>query len=134
MPGIDQIVKDWNDPTLTTGDRLARAGAATVLDGGLGFAGGAAGVWAGAAAGAAIGSVFPGPGTVVGGVIGGIVGGVSGGIIGGEVGQNIRENVGGAVDWAGERIDDAIEFGEDVIGAIGDAGEAALSRIGGLFS
>jgi hypothetical protein len=37
-----RVYDDWDDPTLTTGDRIARVGSATVVEGGLTLAGGTA--------------------------------------------------------------------------------------------
>lgn len=90
--GVDRWNEDAGDPSLSTGERAARAG----IDGGANVAGAAAGAWAGAkggaAAGALIGSIFPGPGTAIGGVVGGIVGAIGGGIIGGGIAD-------AAIDW-----------------------------------
>src|SRR5690625_26483 len=88
----DRWAEDAGDPSLSTGERFARAG----VDAGANVAGGAAGAWlgakGGAAAGAAIGSIFPGAGTAVGGVIGGVVGAVGGGIAGSGIANT-------AIDW-----------------------------------
>lgn len=127
VAGANQLIVEHDDPTLTRGDRIARVGAAVVLDGG--------GSIAGALAGAAMGSaIAPGVGTVVGGAIGGA--------LGGEVGQMVRENFGGVIDWSGDQIDDAVEWGEEAIddalelggdavnAVVGEAGEQALHTLG----
>lgn len=115
LAGLGQFLEDWEDPSLTTGDRIARTGAATVLDGGVGLAGASIGGALGAAAGTFL---IPIPG--VGTAIGGVVGAVAGGFIGAEMGQNIRQNVAGVIDWSGDRIDTLLEWGGDAAGWTGD--------------
>lgn len=78
MSAYDRWQEDASDPSLSDGERVARAGA----DAGANLLGGVAGAKAGLAAGAAIGSIFPGPGTVIGGAVGAAVGGFLGGSAG----------------------------------------------------
>lgn len=76
----DRWDSDASDPSLSTGERVARA----AVDGVATGAGAGLGGWGGAAAGMAIGTaIFPGVGTVIGGAIGGIVGGGLGSTVGG---------------------------------------------------
>ena len=115
LAGLGQLLDDWGDPSLTAGDRVARTGAAAMLDGGLGLAGASAG----GALGAAIGTFaipIPGVGTAVGGVAGAVVGG----FIGAEIGQTIRQNLTGLIDWSGDRIDTSLEWSGDAAGWTGD--------------
>lgn len=119
LAGVGQLLEDWGDPTLTTGDHIARTGAAVALDGGIGLAG--------ASLGAAAGTlVLPGIGTVVGAV--------AGGLIGAEVGQNIRQNLDGIIDWGGGRIDTLLEWGGDGAGWAGDRLQDGWDWAGGHLS
>jgi hypothetical protein len=127
--GALQIHQDWGDESLSTGDRIARTGAAAAVEGGAGALG--------AAGGAALGTlVAPGVGTVAGGVIGGIAGG--------EVGSHLLDNMQGRVDRAGERLDQfgeqlsdrvtgAVEFGSDALDTMADVGGSAVATVGGWF-
>lgn len=82
----DRWEQDSQDPSLSTGEKVLRAGADGVANAG----GGALGAWGGAAGGAAIGTMIcPGVGTVIGGAIGGIAGGLAG-----------SSAANGLVDWA----------------------------------
>lgn len=76
---MEQWQKDAGNPSLTDGDKKARAGVRGALVAAGGWAGGALG---GAAAGAAAGSVVPVVGTAIGGVVGGVAGGIGGSIVG----------------------------------------------------
>jgi hypothetical protein len=79
LAAFDRWQADAADPSLSTGERFARAG----VDGALNAAGGGLGAWGGAAGGAAIGTMIcPGVGTVIGGVVGGVIGGYAGGSLG----------------------------------------------------
>ena len=98
LAGAGQAARDANDPELTDGVRIARAGAATVADGGLGAVGAAGGAKLGAAAGTLI---APGVGTVAGLILGGVVGGIAGGAAGGR----LRTTLDPAVNRAGHRVD-----------------------------
>ena len=98
LAGAGQAARDANDPELTDGVRIARVGAATVTDGGLGAAGAAGGAKLGAAAGTLI---APGVGTVAGLILGGVVGGIAGGAAGGR----LRTALDPAVNRAGHRVD-----------------------------
>jgi hypothetical protein len=134
LAGAGQAIEDWDDPDLTTGDRIARTGATTLLEGGGGALGGLAGAKMGAAGGAAIGTaIFPGVGTAVGAAVGGIAGGIVGGGIGGEIGGFVNDNVAGLVEGAGDLIDDGIAFGDDVIDGALDLGGRALDTGGDLL-
>lgn len=119
--GGGQLIEDWNDPTLSAGDRIARAGTATVVEGGAGFVGGVAG--------AAIGqALIPIP------VVGAVIGGAVGGWIGGEVGKWANDNfLGGATEDLGEGIDSVIEDAQDVGGEIVEFGGDVIDDIGGWF-
>jgi uncharacterized protein YukE len=101
---------DSSNPSLDTGNRVARAatvGAAT-----------AAGAWAGAEVGAELGAalgtaIAPGLGTVVGGAVGGIVGGFAGSEVGGAIGDWAKGTAGTVVDGIGHGASDllqAVEF------------------------
>jgi gas vesicle protein len=125
VPGIEQALEDRNDPSLTAGQRIARVGSRTALEGGGGFLGGLGGMKAGAAAGFAAGSVVPGVGNVVGVLVGGALGGVAGGIAGAEAGKFLHDNFQGAVQWSGDRIDDAIELGASAVDTVTDVGASA---------
>lgn len=84
--GWDRWDTDSQDPSLSTGEKVFRAGADGIANAG----GGALGAWGGAAGGAAIGTMIcPGVGTVIGGAIGGIAGGLAGSSLGN-----------GLIDWA----------------------------------
>lgn len=134
VPGIEQTARDWNDPTLTTGDRIARTGTTTLLEGGVGVAGGFAGAQAGATAGAFIGTlIFPGPGTAIGGVIGAVSGGIAGGFLGSEVGELINDNVQGAVEVLGDGVDAGLELGGKALDTLGDVGGGIVDGIDSLF-
>lgn len=134
VPGAEQIIKDWNDPTLSTGDRIARTGTTTLLEGGGGIAGGIGGAKLGGMGGAAIGTmIFPGPGTLIGGAIGAIGGGIVGGLVGSEVGGFINDNIQGGVEALGDGIDAGLEFGGDALDTMGDGLDALGDGIGGLF-
>lgn len=86
--GWDQWNTDQDDPSLTTGQRVARAG---VKAGTVG-AGAWVGAELGAMGGAAIGTLIcPGPGTVIGGIVGGVVGGFAGAAGGGAIGDLINK-------------------------------------------
>lgn len=130
VSAYDQWQADADDPTLSTGERVARAG--TV--GATTAAGGWAGAWAGAQVGGMIGTAVGGPvGTVVGGAIGGIVGGVIGSGVGQAAGQWVVDQadewgaaIGDAWDAAGDALADA---GDAIGGALSDAGDA-LSDFG----
>lgn len=134
VPGIEQAVRDWNDPTLTTGDRIARTGTTTALEGGFGIGGGIAGAKLGGAGGAAIGTlIFPGPGTVIGGAIGAVGGGIIGGLAGSDFGGFINDNVQGGVELLGDGIDAGLEFGGEALDRLGDVGGGIVDDIGSLF-
>lgn len=109
LAGVGQAMEDWDDPTLSTGDRVARVSTATFFEGG----GGAVGSVAGAMIGQA---VIPIP------VVGAVVGGMIGGWIGGQVGEVANENTEGVTEALGDGIDGAIDVGSDL-----------LDDIGGLF-
>ena len=94
LAGASQYADDATDPSLTEGDRIARAGAATVADGGIGAAGSATfgivgkatgvklGGLAGVKLGAAAGTVaFPIAGTIAGAALGGILGAAAGSLL-----------------------------------------------------
>ena len=90
-----QVARDWNDPNLTTDQKVGRAGWRGIVEGG--------GTWGGGAAGAKVGAgigtlVAPGIGTV----IGGIIGGMAGGFVGSEVGGWVADNT---VDAAGDVVE-----------------------------
>lgn len=123
----DQWQTDADDPSLSTSEKVGRAG--TV--GATTAAGAWAGAWAGTQVGAAIGTACGGPvGTVVGGVIGGIIGGVAGSAAGQEFGSWIADGAGQAteavVDWVG----DAADATGDWIGDAADSAGDALSDFG----
>lgn len=85
---------DADDPSLSTGARVARAttvGATTA-------AGGWAGAWAGAQLGAAVGSLGGPVGAAVGGIVGGVIGGFVGSSAGQAVGDWLKDSVG---SWFG---------------------------------
>ena len=84
-----QWSEDADDPSMETGERVARATTVGVTT----AAGGWAGAWAGAQVGAAVGSL--------GGPVGAAVGGIVGGVIGGVIGSGVGEAVG---DWAKDTI------------------------------
>jgi hypothetical protein len=124
--GAGRVYEDWGDESLSVGDNIVRTSAAMLVEGGLASLGGAAG----AVGGAAVGSMFaPGPGTAVGGVAGGLAGGV----LGAEVGAHLLDNAQGAIDWTGDRVDNALSWGATAGGAIvataGDLGGAALDTM-----
>lgn len=104
--GATQTIEDWEDPTLTRGDRIARTGSAVALEGGGAVVGGLAGAKAGALIGAGVGSVVPGVGTAVGGIVGGIVGALGVGYLGGQAGAYVHEHVADdLIDDLGDRVD-----------------------------
>jgi hypothetical protein len=118
ISAYDQWQEDADDPSMGTGERVARSttmGASTA-------AGGWAGAWAGTQVGATIGTAVGGPiGTVVGGAVGGIVGGVIGSGVGQAAGDWLVENTGPILSdiggWTGDRWDDA----GDALSDLGDA-------------
>jgi hypothetical protein len=118
LPGVLQYLEDQDDPSLTTGDRLARASSAVVLESGGAFVGGAAGVKVGAIAGAAAGTAVPVVGTAVGAVVGAVVGGLIGSGVGAELGNTAKDNLRGAIGSAGRRIDPVIDAVTDVGGSV----------------
>lgn len=124
VPGVLQLVDDLDDPTLTTGDRIARTATTTVLEGGGGVAGGVAGAKLGAVIGTA---VAPGVGTVVGAVAGGVLGGMAGS----EVGGWISDNVQGLVEEAGDALDAVSDWGGDALDTVTDWGDDALDTATG---
>jgi hypothetical protein len=134
LPGVDQAMEDRHDPSLTTGQRIARTGSRTALEGGLGAAGAWGGAAGGAVVGATIGSAVPVVGTAIGGAAGAIVGGIGGGVIGTEVGSTINDNVQGAVQTLGDGIDGAIDLGSQAIDSVTDVGSAAVSSVSDLGS
>ena len=111
LPGVEQVISDWNDPTLTTGDRIARTGFTLGLEGGLGALGAFGGAIGGAALGGLIGTFTASPvvGTAIGGAAGAVGGAMIGGSIGAEVGGFINDNVQGLVESAGRGIDSVID-------------------------
>jgi len=118
LSAYDQWQTDADDPSLSTSEKVGRAGAV----GATTAAGALAGAWAGTQVGAAIGTACGGPvGTVVGGVIGGIIGGVAGSAAGQEFGSWIADGAGQAteavVDWVG----DAAGTAGDALSDFGDA-------------
>ena len=128
---FSQWQQDANDPSLSTAERVGRAGTAGAITG--------AGAWAGAAGGAQLGAMvgsFGGPvGTVIGGAVGGLIGGAIGAGVGDWVSDHVVEYGGEAVegivngaeaawDAGGELVEDAGDLVEGAGEALGDAGEA----------
>lgn len=108
LPGVEQALRDADDPSLSSGVRTARTGAAIGLDGGAGLLGGvvggkAAGVLAGGATGALGGSFAPGVGTLIGGLTGALLGGYAGAT----AGQRLRAGQADRIDALGRRLDGA---------------------------
>jgi hypothetical protein len=127
VPGVVQYVEDQDVAGLTTGDRVARAGAAALLEGGGAVAGGAAGAKVGAAIGGGIGTfILPGVGTAVGGAVGAVVGGVIGGWAGGEAGSSAFDSLQGSISSIGSGIDTAID-------GVTDVGGSVVSTVRGWF-
>ena len=123
VSAYDQWQSDADDPSLSTAERVGRAGAV----GATTAAGGWAGAWAGAQVGGMIGTAVGGPvGTVVGGAIGGIIGGVIGSGVGQAAGQWIAEGAGHVAESVSNAVGDAWDAAGD---ALEDAGEA-LSDFG----
>ena len=90
----NQWSADADDPSLSTGAKVARAttvGATTA-------AGGWAGAWAGAQVGAAVGSLGGPVGAAVGGIVGGVIGGFVGSSLGQAAGDWLKDSVG---SWFG---------------------------------
>ncbi len=128
---ISQWQQDMNDPSLSTAERVGRAGTAGVVTG--------AGAWAGAAGGAQVGAMigsFGGPvGTVIGGAVGGLIGGAIGAGVGdwvsdhvveygGDLAQGVVDGAEAAWDAGSEAVEETGEFIEDAGETLGDAGEA----------
>jgi hypothetical protein len=113
--GLDQWVRDSNDPNMATDVKIGRA----VTNG----ASVAAGAWAGGMTGAAIGeAVFPLGGGIVGGAIGAIVGGaVAGGLVDKfndglvEIGGEVGDKVGDAVDALGDAANTVKDKAGDIL-------------------
>ena len=128
---FSQWQQDANDPSLSTAERVGRAGTAGVVTG--------AGAWAGAAGGAqlgaAIGSLGGPVGTVIGGAVGGLVGGAIGAGVGdwvsdhvveygGQLAEGVAEGAEAVWDAGGEAVDAAGDLVDDAGDALGDRGEA----------
>lgn len=112
LSGVSQYLDDHGDPTLTTGDRIARTGGAAVVEGGAGLAGGVAGAKLGAAAGIAGGPI----GMAAGASIGGVLGGIAGSELGSQVHEQLEsfwDGAGDLLDGAGAPADAAREGGGD---------------------
>jgi hypothetical protein len=134
LPGVDQAMEDRHDPSLTTGQHIARTGSRTAFEGGGGAVGAAGGAAGGAIAGAFVGSAVPVVGTVIGGAAGAVIGGIGGGIIGTEVGSTINDNVQGAVQTVGDGIDEVIDLGSQAIDSVTDVGSAVVGGVNDLGS
>lgn len=134
MAGVGQVTEDWSDADLTTGDRVARTGAATMFEGGGAWAGGTLGAKGGAMAGAAIGSIVPGAGTAVGAAVGGIVGAVGGGIAGSEFGGWVSDDLlVDQIEWASDQVDGMLEGAGDLVDGAGDLLSDAGDLVGSIF-
>ncbi|MCC5949028.1 MAG: hypothetical protein JJT89_11285 [Nitriliruptoraceae bacterium] len=110
-----QVLDDRGDPSLSRGDRIARAGFATTVEGSFAFAGAKGGAAAGALA---LSWAAPPVGPIVGGVVGGAVGGFAGS----QAGRAVLSNATGLVESAGRGIDRGLD-------ALGDVGSAAASTL-----
>lgn len=104
--GVGQAVQDWDDPTLSTGDRVARVGMTTMTEG----AGSAVGAYAGALIGQ---TLIPIP------VLGAVVGGFVGGWVGGQIGELANDNAVGLTTALGDTLDDGMDLGRDLLDDIG---------------
>lgn len=89
IDAVEQTMKDSNDASLTTSQRIGRTSAAVVVQGGATMAGASSG----AALGAGIGVWFGGVGAVPGALIGGFVGGVGGAWGGSIAGKALKEEL-----------------------------------------
>jgi uncharacterized protein YukE len=115
---FSQWSEDADDPSLSTSEKVGRAGTVGVTT--------AAGAWAGAAGGAQLGgaigtAICPGAGTVVGGAIGGLVGGFAGSELGGMAGDAIKDTAGEVTETVTDFAGDAADTAGDVAGDVGDA-------------
>ena len=96
----DQWQRDSADPSLDTGEKVARS----TVRGGFTAAGAIGGAKVGAATGAAIGSILPGPGTAIGAAAGGIIGAAVGAGVGDAVGSAINDYGGKVLDSVGDGV------------------------------
>lgn len=93
VPPAAQLIEDWNDPRLGTGEKAARAGIATATEGGGALAGGLVGAQYGGTFGATVGSIFPGPGTAIGAGVGATGGAIVGAFAGSKAGGWVKDKI-----------------------------------------
>lgn len=116
--GIAQGAEDWHRDDLTRGQRIARVGAAMIIDGSLSILGGIGGTAAGIVIGA--------PAGPVGMVVGGIGIGTAGSLAGAQAGQHIRGRLERQILWVGDRIDGGSSW-------VGDRARNAVDQVRGWF-
>lgn len=120
--GWNQWQADADDPSLSDVERGARATTVGLSAAGGAWAGAQGGAWVGGAIGTAI---CPGLGTAIGGVAGGLIGGAVGGFAGSEFGEAIMGGVGDAtdatVDFIGDAGSAAADWTADTAGNVADA-------------
>ncbi|MGQ0630725.1 MAG: WXG100 family type VII secretion target [Sporichthyaceae bacterium] len=112
IAGLDQWALDSDDPTLSTSERVGRAGAHVVIVGTAAWGGAALG----AQGGAAIGLAFGGPpGAVVGAIGGGLIMGVAASEAGGAIADLTASTFGKGIELATDVVSDvggALKFWE----------------------